>query len=163
MGEHKQNNRALFEASVPALMPMGEKSGISIDMYVLPQPHVLLLRPEQWRTNDLGWIEIKTDGTGGEWKPIEKEQEVFELGKQLPANKCDVVMMVSTVVEARANVFAPGQTRQVSNVPHFPLWRIPLDKWRAEHEENLGYKAEPDVDLTPKPPELLPAESSEAS
>jgi hypothetical protein len=159
MGEHKQNDRALFEASVPSLMPMGEKTGISVDMYVLPQPHILLLKTHQWRTNDLGWIEINTEGTGGEWKPIEKEQEVFELGKQLPANKCDVVFMVSSIVQARSSVFTPGRAdRSTSNVPHFPLGRIPLDVWRAEHEANLGHRVESQLQLTPAEPELLPSE-----
>ena len=138
MSEHKYNDKALFNASVPTLMSGGEKTGISFDLYVLPQPHVLLLKPSQWRTNDLGWVEINTDGTSGEWKPIDKGQEVFEIGKELPSAKCDVVMMVSTIVESHSRLASPGRNRRVSNVPHFPLWRIPLDKWRAEHAENLG-------------------------
>jgi hypothetical protein len=131
MGDHKDNPQALFNASLPSLMPMGEPAGVEFQVVVMPRernPRVLL-RPAK----DIGenGTKVRMEGSD-EWIDTPEGCEVFELGKPLPPDKCDAVIVLGTAVAA-------GKIkRRISHVGHVPFHRIPLDQFRAEHAANLG-------------------------
>lgn len=132
MSEHKENTVALFHASLPALTGVGEHLGITLEAVVMPQQNVLLLPAKD--IGDEG-RKIRLPGKD-EYEDAPEGARVFELGKTLPDDACDVVIVLGTRL-ARQGALAGLDGRRspptISNAQHAPLMRIPLDKWRNEH------------------------------
>jgi len=137
MGEHKTNPEAMFAASLPPLMPFNEAVAIDFQAVVMPKPNVLLLPAKD--IGDEG-RKIRLPGKD-DFEDAPEGSEVFELGAQLPLDKCDVVIVLGTLVrgrEAKISVAGRETPSKLSRVGHVPFHRMSLDKWRAEHLTNLG-------------------------
>jgi hypothetical protein len=135
MGEHKTNPMALMTETIPTLLPVGHKVGMQMQLQVMPKDNVWLAPPGEMRVLDCGAIEVLVEGA---WTAPPEGVEVFELGKLLPREKCDVCAVLMAVVEdglAPKLVGANGQQAQGrgSIGPMAILSKMPLDLWQDRH------------------------------
>ena len=77
-----------------------------------------------------------------DWGPVPAGMTLHQLGTPLPAEKCAVVILLSSAVvdTLRANIVGlDGKPRQnmTSVVGHKVLAIVPLDQFQREHVENL--------------------------
>jgi hypothetical protein len=136
MSEHKTNEVALFQASLPSLTTTGDAVAIDFQAVVMPKKNVLLIPAKD--IGDEG-RKIRLPGKQ-EYEDAPEGARVFELGKQLPPDACDVVIVLGTrVARAGSLTSLDGQRSRpiVSQVGHVPISRIPLDQWRREHASQL--------------------------
>jgi hypothetical protein len=134
MGEHKTNQNALMSQSIPQLLPVGHRVGMQMQLQVMPRDNVWLAPASEMRTGESG-VEVLMNGV---WASPPEGIEVFELGKTLPREKCDVVAMLFAVVEDTLGpklVGANGeQARGTASMgPMAILSRLPLDQWQDKH------------------------------
>lgn len=142
MGAHKTNPVAIMAATLPALVPPGHRVGIDIQPRVVPKTNIVPVPPDNLRTTAEGKTEVRT--TAGvsidheEWQELPEGMEAWPLGKTLPPEKCDVALMVATVVEDMAGprvLVTPGQQPRgkASMMVVTELARVPLVEWQAGH------------------------------
>lgn len=141
MSEHKNNPRALMHDTLPTLMPVGHRVGVDIQLQVVPKANVMLVPPQRMRTAADGAIEILT-GDPEAWRSPPAGAKLFELGKPMPPEACDVVAILGTVVEDMLGpklIGAGGQQPQgrVSSGPMAVIARAPLVQWQASHTLGL--------------------------
>jgi hypothetical protein len=137
MSEANNNPRAQLHDTLPPLLPVGHRVGTSIQLQVMPKTNVLLVPLHKMRTTAEGVVEVLA-GVPEEWQTPPEGVEVFELGKPLPPEKCDVVAILGTMVEDTLGpklLGAGGQQPRgrVSSGPMAILARTSLVEWQAQH------------------------------
>jgi hypothetical protein len=148
MPEHHANPIALLAATYPPLLPPGHQCGIALHAQVVTKPNVLLCPPHLMRATADGKVELlRGEGTPNKtWEAPPEGFIVHELGKPLPAELCDVALVVGTAVRdqlSKSIVGLGGQAKpQTSTVVHGELLRVPLAEWQAQHRANLGGSGE---------------------
>ena len=137
MGAHKTNPNSIMAATLPALVPPGHRVGIDIQPRVVPKPNLVPVPADRIRTTAEGKTEVLT-GEPPEWQELPPGMEAWPLGQPLPREKCDVALMVATVVEDMAGprvLVTPGQQPRgkASMMVVTELARVPLVEWQAGH------------------------------
>jgi hypothetical protein len=141
MSESNINPRAQLNSTLPPLLPVGYRVGANIQLQVMPMVHVMLVPPHKMRTTVEGVVEVLA-GDPEEWLAPPEGAEVFELGKPLPPEKCDVVAILGTMVEDMMGpklIGSGGQAPRgrMSSGPMAVLARAPLVDWQASHVGTL--------------------------
>jgi hypothetical protein len=137
MSEHKTNPTAAIADTFPNLLPPGFRCGIDLQLQVVPKTNVMLAPPHRMRTADDGTVEVLV-GDPEEWRKPPVGVDVCEMGKPLPPEKCDVVLIAGTMVEDTLGpklLTQPGQhpRGKVSSSPLGIVARAPLDAWQKAH------------------------------
>jgi len=141
MSDHHANPRAQLNDTLPPLLPVGHRVGTSVQLQVMPNANVMLVPQHKMRTTADGVVEVLA-GEPEEWQKPPEGVEVFELGKPLPPEKCDVVAILGAMVEDTLGpklLGAGGQQPRgrVSSGPMAILARVPLVQWQAQHRGGL--------------------------
>jgi len=130
MSDHKTNPQSLLSATLPPLLPVGHRVGVNIQLQVVPQAQVMLVPGDRMRTGAHG-IEVFS---GDAWQPVPEEAEVFELGKPLPPEKCDLVAVLGSMVEDTLGpklIVGTGQkSTSIAGGPLAVIARVPLAEWQ---------------------------------
>jgi hypothetical protein len=90
-------------------------------------------------------LEIATtrlEGEPGAWQAPAEGIHVHELGKPLPTEHCDAVIVLCTVAQDTLDrpIITPGSAMpapKVSMQPHVVVARMPLVDWQRGHMANL--------------------------
>jgi hypothetical protein len=141
MGEHRTNPTSLMAATLPPMVPPGDRMGVQIVPTVAPLPNILVIPEEMIRAYPDGRREIllATKHKNGEpdekvWGPLpEPYTEVWPLGKMLPPEKCLLTFNVLSVYEERETVVQMGSRLPGRKVPQQMgnCGQINLAEWQA--------------------------------
>jgi hypothetical protein len=131
MGDHKSVDM------IPQLLPHGYRIGVQMQLQVVPKENVLALPAEKVRAAEDGSIEVLV-GQPEAWCKPPAGIDVVELGTPLPPEKCDVAVILGTMVEdvLGPKLLAPGGRQAQGRVVSAPLAilaRAPLVEWQAQH------------------------------
>jgi hypothetical protein len=138
MGEARDNIAALMIKTLPSFPPNDRMHEVNIVGRVSPKRNVLLVREvdarevdgeKQWRRSD-----------EGAWEKVPAGSELHVLGKPLPPEKCDFVLVMLS------SWLAPMRTRDEPVVGHQVL---PGEVFRADYQEFLQ-KSEASIGQRPR-------------
>ena len=136
MSESHENPRAALAASLPHLLPHGFRCGIDIQLQVVPKMNVIVAPASQKRPTAEGVVELLV-GEPAEWRRPPEGAEVFELGKPIPPDKCDIAVVIGARVQDMLGpkLVTPGQqpAGSESQAAIAVLARKTLSVWQQEH------------------------------
>lgn len=136
MSESQSNATAMLAASLPNLLPHGFHCDIDLQLQVIPKVNVMLVPPHRLRTTAQGQYEVLV-GEPEEWRQPPAGVDVCEMGKPLPPEKCDIAVVIGSVVEDMLGpkLVAPGQQPRgkVSSGAIAIVARKTLADWQHEH------------------------------
>jgi hypothetical protein len=146
MSEHSSNPKAIEVAMLPPLLPVGVVAGVHFNIEVDTQANVIVLPTDRIRTTERG-CEIMAlaeaeNYTEATWRLPPDGSYIHELGKPLPPEHCDVVVVLATVaqdtlVKPVLTPGSPAMPTNVSMVRHRVIMRMPLVDWQAMHMAQL--------------------------
>ena len=124
MSESNVNPRALLMTTIPPLLPVGHAVDCSLRIQVVPNDRIDLYMPDEGPP------------------PLVEGKFPHELGKPLPPEDCDVIVVLATSAQDGMSpaVLGPGGQRAqpaISTCAHTVLMRVPLVDWQAAHLRNL--------------------------
>lgn len=141
MSDHSQNPRSIAAATLPSLLPVGVVAGVTFQVQVDSQSNVLLLPSERIRRlADSDSPLILVDDV---WQAPPEGAYVHELGKPLPPEHCDAVVILCTVAQDTLDrpILTPGGAAtgnsKISMQPHRVLMRMPLVEFQRFHMAQL--------------------------